>query len=201
MTHLLIDTTQKIFIGLLDENHKWIENKAIETTKSSSILHKEVYDLLRKYNTNIQSIKSLFYCSGPGSYTGMRVADGFAKVVEFSEIPLRSYYQFELPFIYGEKEGMWLSNAFKDEVFIFEWCGVKKNQLRLKTDKAIDYISQKKLPLFSYDKSFIGLEVTSSQDLIVQDPYPLSQFLIGNSELKELFYYRSIEEEFSRKKN
>ena len=87
MTHLLIDTTQKIFIGLLDENHKWIENKAIETAKSSSILHKEVYDLLRKYNTNIQSIKSLFYCSGPGSYTGMRVADGFAKVVEFSEIP------------------------------------------------------------------------------------------------------------------
>ena len=41
MTHLLIDTTQKIFIGLLDENHKWIENKAIETTKSSSILHKK----------------------------------------------------------------------------------------------------------------------------------------------------------------
>ena len=115
--HLYIDTTDKITLGLLSDQWEWVEYFNDPKIVISTKLHSFIYKFLEKHQLAMTDISSFIYCAGPGSYTGMRVAEGIADLVRWEDIPIRNFYHYDIPRLLGVESGAWFSNAFKGEKF------------------------------------------------------------------------------------
>ena len=104
---LFIDTTFGITAGLVDANLEWKQYKYIEGQKGSAVIHSLIDDLLSLEGIEARDIEALIQVSGPGSYTGMRVAQGIADIFEWQKFPVFSFYHFEVPKLLGESKGIW----------------------------------------------------------------------------------------------
>jgi tRNA threonylcarbamoyladenosine biosynthesis protein TsaB len=190
---LFLDSVSGLVIGLLDSEFNWVEYQSYNEKKPSEIIHFEIFNLLKKHNLKISEIRS-FVTSGPGSYTGMRLSEGVAQVFELNKMPVFSFCHFEVPAFCGIKNGFWATNAFKGQVFIYQWDNDKTEKHLVNKDEFT--ISDKKIgfSLDLNDPQFDGL--TSTKELIKNKPQEIFPKVIEKKLRSPPFYFRSLDEEF-----
>ena len=80
---LILDFTQSFRLALI--NNGQLINRELKIKKNiSEILIFEIDKFLKKTNTNIKKIKSIYIITGPGSFTGIRTALTFAKALKLT---------------------------------------------------------------------------------------------------------------------
>lgn len=194
--HLYIDTTDKITIGLLSDSWQWIEYFNDPDIVISTKLHAFIYKFLEKHEMSLMDIKSFIYCAGPGSYTGMRVAEGIADLVKWEDIPITNFYHYEIPKMIGIQSGVWFANAFKGEKFLYTWNEDKETTELIKNEEF-----ERKVSSFQNKYSFIHSEdgeVKNTLELIRSNAEQIFTKLSQQKSVKKLFYYRELEQEFTK---
>ncbi len=195
MHFLYVDVTSGLVLGLLDANFNWVEYRDIEEKKPSEIIHLAIYELIKKNKVDPEKLE-YFFCSGPGSYTGMRLGEGMAQVFEWVDEKVYSFYQFEVPQIMGVEQGTWMTNAFKGQVFIYNWS---KNQSHIQLvnngdlkilDKNNGFTLANDNPLFS--------ELKTSKEMIKETPRQFFKAIYDLKMRKAPYYFRTLDEEFSK---
>ncbi len=193
MYSLFIDTTSGLEIGLLDSSFTWLEYTSVKDLKPSEVIHYKIFELLKKYNLNITQIRC-FVSSGPGSYTGMRLSEGLAQVFEMNGMKVYSFYHFEVPMLIGIIRGFWTTNAFKGQVFIYNWSeGISEKEL---INKELLSISDANLG-FTIDNTEANFtKLTSTKELIKNQASKLFLKLLEKNMRVEPYYFRTLDEEF-----
>lgn len=192
MTKLFIDTTKYITIGLLDKDYNWLSYNLFKDLKASAAIHYKVQIELKKFDIEINELDEVIFMSGPGSYTGMRVSAGIAQVLNFSGIKTYSAYHYDIPRIMGEQRGVWLGDAFKNEYFAFSWNEEKSKAQLIKKDEYI--FNQKEYSSFNEKYPKLSTDI-----LIKENPSIIIKKIVDTKINKELYYYRSLEDEFGAK--
>lgn len=196
MNSLFLDTSNHICIGLLSEDFEWIEFKIIKEKKASKALHGLIQDLLTTHRLELDEIKNIFYISGPGSYTGVRVAHGLCEVLQWQSFDVYSCRHFDIPKLLGVSKGSFASKAFKREIFLYNWNEGQADQSLIPEDK-----------LDTSSKEFYTCDVDSfpnfhsTYKLIEHHSQKLFSLMLENSLKSEVFYYRSLDEEFTKSKS
>lgn len=192
---LFIDTTEKLTLGLVNRDYSWLEFKRFDLKSISSQIHKYIFEMLQKFDLNLNNLDGLIYCAGPGSYTGMRVSEGLASILEWQDLKLFNFYHFEIPKLAGIVEGMWLSKAFKNEMFLYEW-----NQ----SSDSKHLINEDDFKIESKEKGFARMEmaskysIESSDKILEENPQEILKKIVDRNSKQEIFYYRSLDQEFSK---
>ncbi len=204
MPGLFIDTSDELIVALISDDYKFLKQVNRGKIKTSKEIHKIIYDTLTEYDLFLDSIGFIFNISGPGSYTGMRVGEGISQLLEWQSIPTYSFNHFQIPYLLGEKEGVWVSNAFKSEFFIYSWKG-EENAIKLVHEKEIvnqlDYINKSNVNIFckNNELGLLDIDFHETSLLIAEESEKLFS-IVRKKRLRETpFYYRTAEKEFKVK--
>ena len=195
--YLYIDTTHEITIGLLNSELKWVEYEHLLSKKSSAVLHHKIFELLAKHSFEVKELEALIYSAGPGSYTGMRVSEGIKDIIDWQGIKVYSFYHFNIPQYLEVPSGTWMAKAFKGEFFVFRWQGNEFEKSLVKESEIEEHLSEN---LYSSYDDYGRDNIILTKDMIYNNPEKVFQVIVQNNLIEELYYFRSIENEFSRKK-
>ena len=192
MSTLFIDTSCGLTLGLADENWNWKQFERDQSTKNSRVLFPKINTILEKEGLEAKDLSGLIIGSGPGSYTGVRLAEGLAQIWEYLGVETYSFYHFELPFICGYESGVWYSRAFKGEMFCYSWdCDESEKELVAEEDfskKAND----KDMFTFEIDSP----NIVSTIDLIKNNGPQILSYVWERKKKLAPYYYRPPEKEF-----
>lgn len=201
MTWLYTDTTDHLVYGLLDKNFEWMDYFDISSRKSSSELHFSISEMCSKNNVDPANLSGHLFAAGPGSYTGMRVSEGMAQVFEWQDISIYSFYHFEVPGMLDKHEGIWFSEAFKGEFFVYD-INKKSSKLYLEKD-FVDLVSSFKGPLYTHFQADRALEILPDDTnpgftglLVKEDPKAVLSKVAGEEKRQKPLYYRAEDKEF-----
>lgn len=193
MHSLFIDSTSGLEIGLLDNKFNWIEYHSLDEKKPSEVIHSEIYKLVQNHGLELKNMR-LFVTSGPGSYTGMRLSEGLAQIFEMSGLPVFSFLHFEVPKMTGVREGFWVTNAFKGQIFLYRWSEqesekslVNKSEFKIENPN-LGYTLDKADPILE------GLATT--KELIHKEGKKLFAKVLELEMRVPPYYFRTLEEEF-----
>lgn len=193
MHSLYVDSTSGLVIGLLDSEFNWVEYLDTQEKKPSEVIHVEIFNLVKKYNLDLKNM-NFFFSAGPGSYTGMRLGEGIAQVLAWDSLKVFSFHHFDVPMMIGIEKGFWVTNAFKGQVFIYNWDG-KKTQKELVNsadfkivDLDLGYTLSSEVKDFGHLKTTRDLIKTQSQKIFSK---------VYKEKIREApYYFRTLEEEF-----
>ncbi len=197
--YLYLDTVNHLVLGLYDHKQKkWQSFKEVLSKKTSGIIHKEVYDLLSQSDIKLANIEGAIITSGPGSYTGMRVAKGFADILSWNNISVNSFYHFEVPKLVGLTSYSWISYAFKGELFEFQLQeGIENHYLH--QEDSFSFENKKILFTHFFDDSHpFPEDVRSSSNMIKESPEKVFHDVLNYNFKRPLFYYRTLDQEFKK---
>jgi tRNA threonylcarbamoyladenosine biosynthesis protein TsaB len=195
--YLYIDTTKGLIVALLDNNFEVKNLVDDETSKSASIIHEKMYSLLEREGVTVEDLDGVIINNGPGSYTGVRVGEGIAKIFELDGIKIVSFLEHEA-ISSITASGYWVANAFKGESFIYSWKeGEGKREELISSDDLTQKISGS---IFSNDELDINNEVVSSKKFLIKNISKVAHFYFKKGERKKPFYFRDLEDEFKVKK-
>lgn len=86
--YLLINTSTKKHIALLDSKGIIFESYTGKVGPGSREFVTEIYTLLKETNTNIKDLAGIFINSGPGSFTGLKIGAAVANALSYAlDIP------------------------------------------------------------------------------------------------------------------
>ncbi|MBC7429920.1 MAG: hypothetical protein H7336_15000 [Bacteriovorax sp.] len=195
MHSLYVDSTSGLVIGLLDSKFKWIEYADTNEKKPSEVIHFEIYNLVQKYKLDLKDM-NFFFSAGPGSYTGMRLGEGIAQILAWDEKKVYSFHHFDVPELIGIDKGYWVTNAFKGQVFIYNWdkkSGFADKELVNSADfKIID--PELGYTLSADIKDFCHLKTT--KELIKNSSEKIFSIVLNMKLREPPYYFRTLEEEF-----
>lgn len=207
MHTLFIDTSFNISVALLD-NGKFVKFSKIQETKSSQIIHSLIYDLLNSNDVSIKDIKQIVYCAGPGSYTGIRIAKGIADTLGLSAIKVHNYWLHEIITDLEYKNTIFISDAFKKQIFLASDLNVKTQLIEIQgllefldlnnVEKII--VGGKVHSLYKVELEKFSHMIESSDSVIEQNIEKIVDKSLREKRNKDVFYYRTLEEEFNRPK-
>jgi len=195
MHSLYVDSTSGLVIGLLDSDFKWIEYQDTLEKKPSEVIHVEIYNLVKRHNLDLKNM-NFFFSAGPGSYTGMRLGEGIAQVLAWDSKKVFSFHHFDAPSIVGIEKGFWVTNAFKGQVFIYNW-DLKKNYSEKELINAADFKimdAQLGFTLAADSKDFS--ELKNTKDLIKNSSDKIFSTVYKEERREPPYYFRTLEEEF-----
>lgn len=181
--YLFIDTCHNVTVGVLSSDHNWNSYEYLESKKSSVVLHELVDKHLKENNIDVSGLSGLIYLSGPGSYTGMRVSEGFAQILEWQNVKMNSFYHQDIAHMLDSSDWVWSAEAFKGEFFVY-----KDSSSKLLSKSEYDELKVKD------NFSFVD-----TQKLIKEEPKLVFKYVLENNLRKDLYYYRPLEEEFRPK--
>ncbi|OFZ63042.1 MAG: hypothetical protein A2328_06375 [Bdellovibrionales bacterium RIFOXYB2_FULL_36_6] len=202
MTWLYTDTTNHVVLGILSEKLEWLEYLEIFNQKSTADLHFLINEMLIKHKLNFETLTGYLFAAGPGSYTGMRVSEGIAQVLEWQNINVYSFYHYEIPrIIEGSAAGIWFSDAFKGEYFLFN-CITDEIELvskemfitRINDLETNVYTHFKNDHIYSLVKSPSKIILTGER--IKNIPQEIFSQIVSRKKRVEPLYYRSEDKEF-----
>ena len=197
MHSLYVDSTSGLVIGLLDSEFKWVEYHDTNEKKPSEVIHVEIYNLIKKYNLDLKAM-NFFFSAGPGSYTGMRLGEGIAQILAWENRNVFSFLHFEVPKFVGVKKGFWVTNAFKGQVFSYNWNlenGTSEKELINSADfKIMDPELGYTLAADSKDFS----ELKNTKDLIKNSPEKVFSHVYKEKMREAPYYFRTLDEEFNK---
>jgi len=197
MNSLYLDTAEGLKIGLLNEELSWIELLDLETRRTSDVVHGHIVNLLEKHNLTIQEIESIFLMAGPGSYTGMRVAEGIAQVLEMEGKKIYSYHSFKIPSFLGLNNYKWCFPAFKGEIHVRNEDGSSSLMLKdsfqeyLKENSEFQYITHGNIEVSEFCQLDTAASLKENPQLILKK--------VKDLELRDRpFYFRPADVEFKK---
>lgn len=197
MHSLYVDSTSGLVIGLLDSEFKWIEYHDTNEKKPSEVIHVEIYNLIKKYNLDLKTM-NFFFSAGPGSYTGMRLGEGIAQILAWEDRNVFSFLHFEVPKFVGVRKGFWVTNAFKGQVFSYNWNledGTSEKELINSADfKIMDPSLGYTLAADSKDFS----ELKNTKDLIKNSSEVIFAHVYKEKMREPPYYFRTLDEEFNK---
>ncbi len=197
--YLFLDSSFYIQVGLLNEDLTWAHHELVQNKKGSHVLHSIIYSALSEKGIKVDDLKGIFLANGPGSYTGIRVAEGISQVLEMEGMPVYSFYNFEVPAFCQIEEYDFFSEAFKGEVFHYQYKGgeEKFSLIKEETFKEMDHSSD-----HSYHLDGEVLEVNLSRMYDLFKPHSVDIFSRVLKRAKHLppYYYRPEEKEFNMPK-
>ncbi len=205
---LLLDNSYFLRIGIFVEN-EWKESIEINSSKSSSVLHNILNEKLHKYGLKLKDLDHIFHLAGPGSYTGMRLSEGFAQVLEWQGKKCYSIYHFEVPQILKNDPGVWIAPAQKKEFFAYSWKNASSSidfvDLASLESFIEDNIKQK-ISLFTHFRASLPLKdenhsIGETSLLIKQNFSKLDEYVRNNNLRRPPYYFRSLEKEFTKGKH
>lgn len=197
MAYLFIDSTEELVCGLISDDFKWLEYETFKKVKASSVLHFEAFKFLEKRNLKLNEIQAVFSVAGPGSYTGMRLGEGFVQALNYLGLPVFSFYHFEVPRMCGVERGYWLAKAFKQEIFVHEWDMEKSEQKLVPESRLLSLFAESKLEGFSLIEPIQDLGNHSTRVLISQNPEKIFPRILETNLRREPFYFRTLEQDFT----
>jgi tRNA threonylcarbamoyladenosine biosynthesis protein TsaB len=197
MHSLYVDSTSGLVIGLLDSKFKWIEYLDTNEKKPSEVIHVEIYNLIKKYNLDLKEM-NFFFSAGPGSYTGMRLGEGIAQILAWEDRHVFSFLHFEVPKFVGVKKGFWVTNAFKGQVFSYNWNLEEEKSERELINSADFKIIDPNLgyTLASDSKDFS--ELKNTKDLIKNSSEIIFSHVYKEKMREAPYYFRTLDEEFNK---
>jgi len=199
MVKLFLDTTAKLQIGLLDKNDEWLFFDSFEGEKTSHIVHQKIKEVLEeKTDQKISALEEVIYMSGPGSYTGTRLGAGIVDLLAWQGLKTYSFYHFDIPYLCGTKAGTWFCKAFKNEMFVYDWKGEESSYYLVDESKISSELEEKKGQVFSYEDIEVSIDYKNSYDLLTSNLSDLCQMIREKEMKKEIFYFRTAENEFKR---
>lgn len=193
MHFLYVDVTSGLTIGLLNSEFSWIEYSDINEKKPSEIIHLAVYDLLKRHNVDKKKLQ-YFFSAGPGSYTGMRLGEGMAQILEWEKESVYSFHQFEVPRLLGIEKGYWITNAFKGQVFIYSWDNGSSN-IELINNADYKILDAKNGFTLAHDVEAYSM-LQTSKDLIKENSQKFFREIFEQKMRKAPYYFRTLDEEF-----
>lgn len=209
MVSVFVDTSFFLTVGILNEKWEWVEYKKISDTKSSAIIHRLIHDLLEKNGLSVKDIGRIIQVAGPGSYTGVRLAEGLSQIFALNGIEVSSFYHFDVPRYLGVRNGLWMVKAHKGELFVHKWDGDKEENELIKEKDIDQYLSNENL-YTHYESSFdllkkkMGITDLSFKEtgtMIEKNSSSLFDTIVSQDIRKGPFYFRSIDQEFNRGKD
>jgi tRNA threonylcarbamoyladenosine biosynthesis protein TsaB len=201
MSLLFVDTSHHIIAGLLNEKFEWLSFVEDHDSKSSKNFHKTVHNILIENDMEMSDVTRIINISGPGSYTGMRLTEGFSQILEWQDYPRNSFYHFNVPELMGVEKGIWFSKAFKGEFFLYEWDQSKQNKFLVPVEELDDYLKRENVFTHFHNIDDVRenkLQETSS--LIYKSPKEIFETVISKNLCESPYYYRPEDIEFQRKK-
>lgn len=197
MSYLFLDTSSFLVAGILSEKFEWSDYAQTDVVKSSGYVHGLLNDLLIRNNLSWNNLKGLIVSSGPGSYTGMRVSEGIAQVLEIDNLPIFSFYHFEALKML-DRQGVWVSEAFKGEYFFFE-SQTEISEL-LSLEELVLRISERD-DVYALNNEVRGVDYTFQSTLALLKDHSSVIFsdIVKNEIRREPFYYRPENVEFALK--
>jgi len=188
MSYLVIDILDGVRVDYYDDSFN-LKSSSSTNEKASQCLHSTINSVLEKENLNRFNSTYIFN-KGPGSYTGLRLLQGFQDILELEEIECFSFYSFE---ILAElpSDTLWLSRAFKGEYLL-----VNHHE---------GIFQQKRVTSFNKELSYIGIEEIEGVDIKLFRNIEktlvtkLIKKVVEKKSNQGVFYYRPLEEEFKRK--
>lgn len=194
--YLYLDTSFYIYLGLLNENFEWIEYKVIPDKKSSRLLHKEIFDLLSANGIKSLDISGIFLSSGPGSYTGLRLAEGVSQIFELESIPVYSFYHFEVPSFIGVQSGLFCAEAFKGEVFVYNWDNEENEDSLMKIEK-FHNLDLAQDNIFHIEGEIFEYHFSSTSFLVKKHSAEIFNKVFARKKHLDTYYFRPLEKEFT----
>ena len=191
MKYLFIDSTEKTVLGIVNQNLEFEKYCYFEDKKSASRIHSRLNNLLQEHKICLNNINKIYIVSGPGSYTGIRVIEGIAQIMKWQGKDILSFYQFEIPFMTGINQGVWISQAWKGEIFIYYW---KNSEHSIRLVPSINYKPTGKE--YSYGDQCNGFGVYSTRKLLLEHSKTVFKVVDRRGEYLPPYYYRSVEQEF-----
>lgn len=191
--YLYLDTTSKITYGILNQDFEWISYKQVDSNKGSALVHGLIYEENKKHQIELKDVKCVFYCAGPGSYTGMRVSEGFIQILNWQNIDFFSFHHFEVPGLLEVKKGRWVSKAFKGEYFVCEWLN-DNQEIKLIKESSFTF----KGDIYSFDEDIATDEPYNTQNLVFKRSKDFFSKVLSLKLKRKLYYYRPINEEFKK---
>ncbi len=200
MSYLYIDTSKNLVLGLLDEKFKWRDYIEVKDIKTSAHLHKDIFTMLSKYDLSMEDLGGIFIVSGPGSYTGVRVSEGLAQVLEWAKIPVYSFNHFQIPDILGEKSWIFVSKAFKGEFFTYEKDGQTSLNKLADFGSFLDSTPVEKI--YTHFREDLPAGITHyTSEVLKEGPSLIFPKVLKNKMRSRPFYYRPLEKEFKVKED
>ncbi len=196
MAKLYIDTTDGLVIFLLDSDNSLLDCYEYGEKRNADRIHFEIYNILQKNNLFFDQLEVLFQASGPGSYTGIRLADGIGQVLEWSGIKRYSFNHFDVMKILGIGKGQFIAPAFKGEYFLYRWNdSINSSSLILKESMPPGtYFSN--YQFLEEEIRSLGISLQKTQDLIKQECKRFFD-IVEKDKLKfDPYYYRPLDSEF-----
>ncbi len=187
---IIIDTSYKTCIWLVLDCK--ILDLSISDQRPSKKLLTNLNLILTQNNLAIGDIQDFYFCKGPGSYTGLRISQGLEEYLKLNKFNCYDFYSFEILKVL-ELKYLFVANAFKKEFFVAE-----KNCEQIEYRKiSKDVLNSKRLDreVISYDDSL------KDEDYFKVFDEKFSDFfneVLSNKLEKDVFYYRSLSEEYKR---
>jgi tRNA threonylcarbamoyladenosine biosynthesis protein TsaB len=205
MAYLYLDTTEKLIIGFLDSEFGWKSYVDMEKNKTSAHIHGLIHETLKENNCSEKELTGFISTNGPGSYTGVRLAEGIAQVFEWQKIPCFSFYHFNVPgLLDSNNKGVFFSKAFKGETFLSVWSGDSEQKELISNndfEKRIQELKSEGKEIYTHFKgeeenSYVS---TFTSDLIKDNSSIIFPKVIDQKLRLPPFYYRTLDKEFSTK--
>jgi len=194
MAYLFLDTSRGFNFGLLSDEYDWIEFKKLEVKKTSQIIHKEIHSLLESHNLDIKSLSGVFILSGPGSYTGMRVAEGVAQIFELEGITIFSFTTFSLAELLDIENPIYIYEAFKGELFLWSKDGGE----RLVAKASFSQEGEGDSFVTHGARLVAEVECLDLLDFVQTQPVKIFKYVKSQKLRERPFYFRPLEVEFKK---
>ena len=208
MNTLFLDTTHNLSLGILNEKFEWRDYRYFNQGKSATKLHQSLHALLKDHNLKLKDLDLAVQVAGPGSYTGMRVSDGFFQTLKLFGMKTHSLYHFDVLQLLNIDSAQWIANAFKGEIFSFrhhQETGVQN--LYLEKDFIHEREKNSSLSLYTHFNDAFSptfklwaqdKNILETSDLIKNHPQKVFSQIVNLNFEKSLFYYREIDQEFKK---
>lgn len=181
---LLIDTTTSVSSFALFENGSIVQlHHHYESQQQAAAINLIIQQLLKDNNWQINELTGVGICSGPGSYTGMRIGYSVAKGICFGlEIPMMAIAKFDvLTFGKHYSELFVAIKARQEEYFI---AYRKENVWQINPQhaslaKVTTWIDEHQMQHIMTDDAATFATLVGVQILKIEDNVPLDMQVLG----------------------
>jgi tRNA threonylcarbamoyladenosine biosynthesis protein TsaB len=200
LSYLFIDSTYDLTLGVLDDGFKWLSFEKIVGQKASAVIQGKAYELLSKHHIRPQDLTGIITVNGPGFYTGLRLAEGFADVFSFFGVRQFSFYSYEIPLWCGFESGTWFTKAYRGEYFFYRWDKENAKQELVSAKELTNVITAEQF--FIHSPGSLDLVSTEliknpieTHNLLQNHPDKIFPHVVSGLK-REPFYFRAPEDEF-----
>jgi tRNA threonylcarbamoyladenosine biosynthesis protein TsaB len=200
LSYLFIDSTYDLTLGVLDDGLRWLSFERMSGQKASAIIQAKAHEHLLQHKLKANELTGIITIHGPGFYTGLRLAEGFADVFNFFGVKQYSFYSYEIPSWCGFEQGIWFTKAYRGEYFFYCWNKQTHEQKLLPSKELAAGISGEQFFIHS-EASLDALSTPliknpiRTTDLLKEHPEKIFGEVIKGLK-REPFYFRAPEDEF-----